>query len=333
MSGWVAGATALGALVSGGIGLMGQQQQAGYQGSQLAQAQANYQLQKQAQEFQQRLATGSRTDSLGNKVYWDGTGWKTETTPGTLGVLLASQANERMHQTAGGIRSELGQENNFARRGDAGVAADSALRNYANNAGRPTLEGVQSRDTIARATQAGGSRSALTDAVARNVLRSGGNPVTGARSLDAVNAEGRNNLTGAIAGAQKDSPGEFLNQDQAWGASNMNKIAPLSSIAGNVSDTAVAPSNAGAPVDAMLGQAATYGAATAGRGSAATNAANAGILDVKGYQPNYGGTASSMMNAVLQLIKSGAFKGIGSGMTSSQVGGPDGFGGLGDVRF
>lgn len=303
MSGWVAGATALAGVAAAGVGMMGQQQQAGYQGSQLAQAQANYQLQKQSQEFQQRLATGSRTDALGNRVYWDGTGWKTETTPGTLGVLLASQANERQKQAAGGVRSELGQENNFTRRGNAGVLADSAIRDFANGAGRPTYEGIRGRDIIAKATSAGGARSALTDAVARNVIRSGGNPITGAHALDAVNAEGRNNLVGAVAGAQRDAPAETINQLQAYDARNLNKITPLSSIAGNISDTAVAPTAAGAPIDAMLGQAATYGAATYGRGGAATDSANNGILGVQRYQPNYGGATTAISDAVLGYLK------------------------------
>lgn len=303
MSGWIAGATALGAIASAGVGLAGQQQQAGFQGSQLAQAQANYQLQKQEQELQDRLATGSRTDALGNEVYWDGTGWKTNTTPGTLGVLLASQANQRNQQVSGGIRSELGQENNFARRGDAGVAASAALRNYVNNAGRPTVQGIQARDTIAGATSAGGARSALTDAVARNVLRSGGNPVTGAHALDAVNVEGKNNLVGAIANAQKSAPGEALNEDQAWTSNNMNKIAPLNSIAGNIGDTAVQPTAAEAPIDAMLGQAATYGTATYGRGASGTNTANAGILDTKNYQPNYGGATTALTQALMSYLK------------------------------
>lgn len=303
----------IGAGTSIGGSLLGQSQQSQYQANQLAQAQANYQLQKESQQFQEKLATGSRTDALGNKVYWDGTGWKTETTPGTLGVLLASQANEREKQTAGGIRSELGQENNFARRGNAGVAADAALRSYVNNAGRPSLEGIQGRDIVAGATAAGGARSALTDAVARNVLRSGGNPVTATNALNAVNTEGKNNLVSAIANAKRDAPGEALNQGQAYDAANLNKITPLSSIAGNISDTAVSPTAAGAPIDAMLGQAATYGAATYGRGGAATDAANGGVLGVQNSPINYGGATTALTQAIQSYLRN---KGTG---TSSPV--------------
>lgn len=317
----------LAALIGGGASifgsLLGQGQNQQFQQAQLAQAQANYQLQKQAQEFQQRLATGSRTDALGNKVYWNGSGWVTDTTPGTKGVLLASQANERTKQAAGGVRSELGQQANFKNRGDAGAVAGTALRNYSNNVGRPSLEGVEGRDIVSRATTAGGTRSALTDAVARNALRSGGNPVVTANSLAAIDNEGKNNLTAAIAGAKKDAPGEFINQDQAWTGSNTNKYVPFSSVASNISDTAVAPTQAAASLDANLGQAATYGAATYGRGGTATNGALGGILGSQ-YSPiNYGGAGTALTQLVQQYLKS-----RNGNQTSNQMGGPDGWGGL-----
>lgn len=293
----------IGAGTSIGGSLFGQAGQQQYQQQQLAQAQANYQLQKQAQEFQQRLATASRTDALGNKVYWNGSGWVTDTTPGTKGVLLASQANERMKQTAGGIRSELGQENNFKNRGEAGVVASGALRNYANNVGRPTAEGIEGRDIIARSTSAGGSRSALADAVARNVLRSGGNQITAGHALDSINAEGKNNLTAAIAGAKKDAPGDYINQDQAWTSSNTNKYVPFSSVASNISDTAVSPTQAAAPLDANLNQAATYGAATYGRNGSATNSA-AGLVGGTQNSPiNYGGASTALTQAIQSYLK------------------------------
>lgn len=304
MSGWIAGAGIGGALLSTGASLYGQSQQSGYQGQQLAQAQANYQLQKQAQEFQQRLALASRTDALGNKVYWDGGGWVTDTTPGTKGVLLASQANERTKQAAGGVRSELGQQANFKNRGDAGAVAGTALRNYSNNVGRPTVEGIEGRDIVSRATSAGGTRSALTDAVARNVLRSGGNQQVAQGSLDAVNREGKNNLVAAIAGAKKDAPGDFINQDQAWTASNTNKYVPFSSVASNISDTAVAPTQAAASLDANLNQAATYGSATYGRGGAATTGASNSILGVPNSPINYGGATTALTQSLMNYLKS-----------------------------
>jgi hypothetical protein len=322
MSAALLGSTAL----SVGGSLFGQSQQQGYQRDMLAQAQRNYELQKQAQEFQQRLATGSRTDALGNKVSWNGSGWVTDTTPGTLGVLLASQANERQKQTAGGIRSELGQENNFKNRGEAGVAAGSALRDYVNNAGRPTLEGVRGRDIVAGATEAGNTTSALTDAVARNVLRGGGSPVVAQNALRSVGTQGANNLRIAVANANRDAPGETLNQDQAWTSNMMNKYAPLSSVAGNISDTAVAPTQAAAPIDAMLGQAATYGAATYGRGGATTDSANSGMLGIPNSPINYGGATTALTQSLMQYLKSRG--GAGGGVTSNQVGGPDGWGGL-----
>lgn len=299
--------TTLSALIGGGASLGGSVMSMlgnqNYQSGMLQQAQANYQLQKQAQEFQEKLATGSRTDALGNEVYWDGTGWQTKTTPGTLGVLLASQANEREKQTAGGIRSELGQEANFTNRGNAGALAASTLRKFASNDGAPTLAGIQGRNTVADATAAGNARSTLADTVARNLIRSGGNPAIATRALDAVNTQGANNLRTVIARNAASAPGDYLNQDQAYNADQLNKYTPLTGVASNISDTAVQPTSAEAPLDASLNQASTYGSATYGRGGPATNAANGGILGVNSSPINYGGIATAGSNILQALIK------------------------------
>lgn len=275
MSGWVAGAGLAGSVLATGASLYTANQRQGSERGQLAQAQQNYMLQKAAMEQQQRMAEAGRTDAAGNRVYFNGKDWVSAPTEATKSIISASQANEREQNVAGGTRRELGQRNNFESRGQAGNEADSTLRLLRDRIGAPTLEGTRSRNAVAAATEVGSNTDSLVDAVSRNLIRSGGSSNVGERAVDAIGEQSGRNLRTVLA--KNDVAAPELNRvaTEGWQTGLANKYNPLNAVRSNLTDMPMAPTQVGAPIDASLNQAATYGAATSGKGAAALNQAGA----------------------------------------------------------
>lgn len=275
MSGWVAGASLGGAALSTLGSLYSASQKQGSEGNQLLMAQQNYMLQKQAMEQQQRMAEAGRMDSAGNRVYFNGKDWVTDTTDATKGIISSSQANEREQNVVGGTRRELGQRNNFESRGQAGNEADATLRLMRDRIGAPTLEGTRGRNAVAAATEIGSNRDTLVDAVSRNLIRSGGSTNVGERAIDSIGEASGRNLRTALA--KNDTSAPELNRvaTEGWQTGLANKYNPLNAVRSNLTDMPMAPTQVGAPIDASLNQAATYGAATSGKGATALNQAGA----------------------------------------------------------
>lgn len=257
----------------GGVGgsLLSANQQQGAQQGQLAFAQKNYLLNKQIAEAQQRMAEAGRTDAAGNRVYFNGKDWVSAPTEATKGIISASQANEREQQVKGGTRRELGQQNNFESRGQAGNEADAVLRLMRDRVGAPTLEGTRGRNAVAAATEVGSNRDSLVDAVSRNIIRSGGSNNAGGRAIDAIGEQSGRNLRTALA--KNDATAPELNRvaTEGWNTGMQNRFTPMQATRTNLTDAPFSPTQAAAPIDAQLGQAATYGAATSGRGAAGMN--------------------------------------------------------------
>jgi hypothetical protein len=305
MAGWVAGASLAGSLLSTGGTLLSASQQQDSQQAQLAQAQRNYMLQKQIAEQQQRMAEAGRTDAAGNRVYFNGKDWVTEPTAATKSIIDASQANEREQQVKGGTRRELGQTNNFASRGNAANEAASVLRLLRDRVGAPTEEGVRGRGAIAAATEAGSNRDSLVDAVARNTIRSGANTngVIG-KTLNNIEVGAADNLRTALAKNDAVVPEQHRVATEGWQTGLANKFNPLNAVGSNITDAPFAPTQVGAPIDASLNQAATYGAATSGKNATNLNAGSALINGVQQTPMPWGSTATALTKSVLEYMQS-----------------------------
>jgi hypothetical protein len=305
MAGYIAGASLAGSALATGGSLLAASQQQGYQQEQLRQAQQNYMLQKQIAEQQQRMAEAGRTDAAGNRVYFNGKDWVTEPTAATKSIIDASQANEREQQVKGGTRRELGQENNFASRGNAANEAASVLRLLRDRVGAPTEEGVRSRGAVAAATEAGSNRDSLVDAVARNTIRSGANTNgTIGNTLNNIESGAADNLRTALAKNDVTAPEQYRVANEGWQTGTANKFNPLNAVGSNITDAPFAPTQVGAPIDASLNQAATYGAATSGKNATNLNAASALINGVPQTPMPWGSTATALTKSVMEYMKS-----------------------------
>jgi hypothetical protein len=299
MAGWVAGASLAGSLLSTGGSLLSASQNQGNQQAQLAQAQRNYMLQKQIAEQQQRMAEAGRTDAAGNEVYFNGKDWVTKPTEATKGIISASQLNEREQQVKGGTRRELGQTNNFASRGNAANEAASVLRMLRDRIGAPTEEGVRGRGAVAAATEAGSNRDSLVDAVARNTIRSGANTNgTVSKTLNNIEVGAADNLRTALAKNDATAPEQYRVAQEGWETGRLNKFNPLNAVGSNITDAPFAPTQVGAPIDASLNQAATYGAATSGKNAAGINQGSALINGVQQTPMPWGSAIGSITDAV-----------------------------------
>ena len=299
MAAWMMPAAMLaGSALSTGGSLLSASQKQQSEGGQLYQAQQNYLLQKQIAEQQQRMSEAGRTDAAGNRVYFNGKDWVTDTTDATKGIISASQANQREQNVAGVTRHELGQRNNFESRGQAGNEADSTLRLLRDRIGAPTFEGTRGRNAVAAATKIGSDRDSLVDAVSRNLFRIGGSNNVGERAIDSIGEASGRNLRTALAANDAATPELHRVATEGWQTGLANKYNPMNAVRSNLTDMPMAPTQVGAPIDASLNQAATYGAATSGRGAAGLNAGSSIVNAVPQTPMPWGTAAYSLTEAM-----------------------------------
>ena len=304
MAGWIAGAGLAGSALATAGSMYSASQQREQQGNQLQMAQQNYMLQKAAMEQQQRMAEAGRTDAAGNRVYFNGRDWVSAPTEATKGIISASQANEREQQVKGGTRRELGQQNNFEARGQAGNEADAALRLMRDRVGAPTLEGTRGRNAVAAATEVGSNRDTLVDAVSRNLIRSGGSTNVGERAIDSIGEASGRNLRTVLA--KNDTSAPELNRvaTEGWNTGMQNRFNPMHAVRSNLTDAPFAPTQVGAPIDASLNQAATYGSATSGKGAGALNQAGAIQAGINQTPMPWGSAATALTKSVVEYMRS-----------------------------
>lgn len=306
MAAWMMPAAMLaGSALSTGGSLLSASQKQNNESGQLEFAQKNYLLNKQIAEQQQRMSEAGRTDSAGNRVYFNGKDWVSAPTEATKGIISASQANEREQHVAGGTRRELGQRNNFESRGQAGNEADATLRLLRDRIGAPSLGGVGGRNAVAAATEVGANRDSLVDAVSRNLIRSGGTNNAGDRAINSIDDGAGRNLRTALAKNDAATPELTRVATEGWQTGMQNRFNPMQAVRSNITDAPFAPTQVGAPIDASLNQAATYGAATSGKGATGMNA---GAALVNGATPQtvmpWGSAAGGLMDAVKAYIGS-----------------------------
>ena len=185
-----------------------------------------------------KASRSGRIDSSGNRVYYDEATntWKTDVAPGIRALMDASQKIDLEAMVKGGYRREQGQQANFKRRLDAGGAADSLLREYEDEIGAPTLEGIQSRDTVAGVTRAGAGRDSLIEAMARRAIRAGGGDAQSDAARSSIDAAGGDNIRVAIADAVANAPEKYRAAKTGWRADILNARSPLAAEAGNITD-------------------------------------------------------------------------------------------------
>lgn len=304
MPAWLAPAIGLaGSALSTAGSLYAANQAQGNQQGQLQMAVQNYMLQKKIAEEQQRMARAGRTDAAGNRVYFNGQDWVSDPTDATRGIISASQANERQNQVSGGFRREAGQSANFAARGAAGNEADAVLRLLRDRVGAPDFDGFRGRNAVAAATEVGENRDSLVDAVARNMVRSGGNVETAGRAVDNINTSSAGKLRTALAKNDAAAPEQFRVANEGYETGRLNKFAPLQGVRSNLTDGGFSPTQIGAPIDASLNQAATYGSATSGRGAAGLNA-GASLVNNVPYTPMpWGNAIGGLTDVVAAYLK------------------------------
>lgn len=299
MSGWASGISAGAAALGAGASWVSALQRQRNEGNSLYGAQMNYLLQKEMAAAQQRLAEAGRTDAAGNRVYFNGKDWVTEPTKATKAIIDASQANEREQQVSGGTRREFGQQQNFASRGDAGNQADAYSRMLRDRVGAPTREGMEGRNAIAAATKIGSNNDSLVDAIARNQIRSGSGPNSGDHAIDSLGAASGRDLRTVLAENAAAAPELHRVASEGWHTGMQNRYNPMQAVRSNITDAPFAPTQVGAPIDAALNQAATYGAATSGRGATGLNAAQ-GYVSASPQTPMPWGTAFHTLSEGIQ---------------------------------
>ena len=284
------------------FGVLGSGNKQSDRAGQLQMQMMNYQLQKQYAEHQQRMAEAGRMDAAGNRVYFNGKDWVSEPTKATKAIIDASQANEREQQVSGGTRRELGQRQNFAGRLYAGNQASAYGRMLRDRVGAPTLEGIRGKNAVAAATRIGSKP--LSDAIARYQLRSGTGNSSGAGPTDPNDEASIGNLRAALAENDAASQDKYRTAKDSWTAGNLNRFTPMHAAASNITDAAFAPTQVAAPIDTALNQAATYGAATSGRGAPAVNTA-AGLMaaspSVSDISP-WSNASATMSDAVMKYM-------------------------------
>ncbi len=198
----------------------------------------------------------------------------------------------------GGTRRELGQENNFESRGQAGNEADAVLRLLRDRVGAPTLEGTKGRNAVAGATEVGSNRDSLVDAVSRNIIRSGGSNNAGGRAVDAIDQQSGRNLRTVLAKNDATAPELTRVATEGWNTGMHNRFNPMQAVRSNITDAPFAPTQVGAPIDASLDRAATTGAATFGRNAGTVNQAGAMQIGVNQTPMPWGSAFGALTDAV-----------------------------------
>lgn len=260
-----------------------------------------------------KASRSGRIDSAGNRVYYDEATntWKTEVSPAIKALMDASQKIDLDAMVKGAYRRERGQEDNFKRRLDVGGTADSLLKEYEYGVGAPTLEGIQGRDTVAGVTRAGAGRDSIVEALARQLVRSGGGSAQSDAVMRNIDEAANGNVRVAIADAAAAAPEKYRGAKASWRADILNARAPLAAEAGNITDAPFASAQTTTSADSYapsgkINANATYGSG-AGGVSYAGNQSSAGYqallkaagmgntvgptpnISIPGYSPNYGG--------------------------------------------
>lgn len=296
----------IGTGVAGGLNLMGQSNQQGYNAQSLQLAMQNYLLQKQQADRQYQLATASRTDARGNKTFYvPGVGWQTQLTPTTQSIINESDAITQANNRGQIVRGESDRSRNFQRRLTEGSAADPLLQAVINNYGGPTREGVTGKNTIANVTGAAENADAIRNGYTSAALRTGGSTVPLAANMNQLDRGGTAGIRSALA--KSDAEGDPLFQAQLRNFQG-NKLDPynmLATRAGNSSDVPFQPENISSGIDSSLNSSASMGAYKGGAGSEALYRGLAPVLGAYGQQttPNYDLFAAGVTANLKNLLK------------------------------
>lgn len=297
-----------GSLLSGGLGLMGQQNQQANSAAAMQMAQQNYLLQKRIADQQYELSTAGRTDARGNKTtYVPGRGWVTDVTPTTKGLITASDQAQRQNLVTDVTRGDDERRQNFQRRQREGGVANSMLDALEYRYGAPSREGVTGAAKIAAVTGANEGADNAKSAIASAALRTGGASMPTAVNFSNVD---RGAVTGgrtALARADVEAPNMYEAQLGNWTKNRADPYNMFATRASNSTDVPFAPENVSTGVDAVGANAGAVGASTIGRAAAGPAAAMNSILGATVLQnqnrPNYGYAVGGITDALTQLIR------------------------------
>lgn len=329
MSGWIAGAGVGSALIGGGIGLMGQQAQAGQSAQAMQMAMQNYLLQKRMADQQYELSTAGKTDARGNKTrYVPGQGWVVDVTPTTRSLINESDALQGVQQRKALTTGQDDSSRNFNRRLQEGQAASPLLDQLMYKYGAPTKEGVVGRQKIADVTQASETGDLTKGGYASAALRTGlGNNNLGSTiaSADKGTTAG---IRTALAKADNSANPMFDEMMAKWRGGISDPYNQLASRASAV-DGQPGPESISGGLDSSVTNSQMIGANTGGRGAVGINGAASPLIAsmLAQKQPNYGATFGASADALLDYFKKSRTPTNGN-MTSTQTGGADGWGGM-----
>lgn len=306
MSGWVAAASAGGALLGGALTLNGQQQQAGNSASAMAQAQQNYLLQKRIADQQYELSTAGRRDARGNYTHYiPGRGWVTDLTPGTEGLIKASDAGQRNNLVTDLTRGATERTQNFQRRQEEGGIANSMMDALKYRYGAPSREGVSGAMKIAGVTGANEGADNAKSAIASAAMRTGTGTMPTAVNFANVDRGAVTGTRSALAKADMDAPNMYEAQLGNWTKNRSDPYNMMATRASNTDGVPFAPENVSTGVDAASMNAANTGASTVARGQGGPASAMNSILAANLQQkvPNYGATIGAGMDTILDFLK------------------------------
>lgn len=297
-----------GSLVSGGLGLMGQQNQQQNSAAAMQMAQQNYLLQKRIADQQYELSTAGRKDARGNYTHYvPGQGWVTDVTPTTQGLIGASDAGQRQNLVTDLTRGQMERGQNFQRRQQEGGVANSMLSALENRYGAPTREGVTGALKVANYTGANEGADNAKSAIGSAALRTGGASLPTATNFSNVD---RGAVTGgrtALARADVDAPAMYEAQLGNWTKNRADPYNMLATRASNTQDVPFAPENISTGVDTASMNAANTGAATVARGQGGPAMGMNSILAATTMQnlnrPNYGMFAGGITDALTDMFK------------------------------
>ncbi len=321
MSGWVAGAAALGTLASGALTLNGQQQQQGNAAQAMQMAQQNYLLQKRIADQQYELSTAGRQDARGNYTHYvPGRGWVTDVTPTTQGLISASDASQRSNLVTDATRGAMERQQNFRRRQDEGGVANSMLDALKYRYGAPTMGGVSGAAKIAGVTGANEAADTAKSAIASAALRSGSGIMPTAVNFANVDRGAVTGTRSALAKADQEAPAMYEAQLGNWTKNRADPYNMLATRASNSTDMPFAPENVSTGIDNASQNAANAAAATASRGQGgpamATNSILAANLQQRAAQPNYGAFAGGINDLLSAVLKRNQGSGSSTAMNN-----------------
>lgn len=259
--GWIPAAIGAAGSIGGGLlNLFSQQGQQGLAREQLDLARQQLADQRLLAQLQIQMTAAPRTDARGNTVFYNpATGWETNLSPMTRGIVNASDAVAKDALVQQLTRGAGERSAAFNRRLTEGSAADPLLQAVMNNYGGPTKAGVAGKDAIAGVTAASEQGDALRRGYSGAALRTGSGTLPLASNLAQIDKGTTSGIRTALAKSQANADPLFQAQLQQFQQGKLSPYGALRASSANSTDLPFQPETSSNPVDTTMLSASTYG--------------------------------------------------------------------------